>query len=276
MTSKILDSPHQVRGRLCLRRNDDWQLLNENVIPVKTGIQKALLLKRIIWISFITLVFLVHGCAKHRVLLERPSPPAKKGIYHLVERHQTLYRICKTYGVDIKEVASPNGITDPSKIQTGQRIFIPGAKKVLKVEIYIDDVVAESSDKEKGVYKKLDFLWPIEGTISDAFDESESKRHQGIDIISPLGTPIKASNSGTVIYCGNTIKGYGNLIILRHSEEFVTVYAHNHMNLVGEGDRVERGQIIGKVGQTGRASGPHLHFEIRRNNITVNPLLYLK
>ena len=193
-----------------------------------------------------------------------------------MEKHQTLYRICKTYGVDIKGVASLNGITDPSKIQTGQRIFIPGAKKVLKVEIYLDDVVAEPGEKEKVAYKKANFIWPVEGRISDVFNSTESKRHQGIDVPSPLGTPIKASSPGTVIYSSNTIKGYGNLIILRHSEEFVTVYAHNQVNLVEEGNWVERGQIIGKVGQTGRATGPHLHFEIRKNNKAVDPLPYLK
>ena len=79
-----------------------------------------------------------------------------------------------------------------------------------------------------------------------------------------------------VIYSNNTIKGYGNLIILRHSEEFVTVYAHNQVNLVEEGTWVEKGQIIGKVGQTGRATGPHLHFEIRKNNKAVDPMLFLK
>ena len=103
-----------------------------------------------------------------------------------------------------------------------------------------------------------------------------SRRHQGIDISSPAGAPIKASNAGTVIYSNNTIKGYGNLIILRHSEEFVTVYAHNQVNLVEEGAWVEKGQIIGKVGQTGRASGPHVHFEIRKNNKPIDPLLFLK
>ena len=237
------------------------------------------MLKNILWISFLSVIFVISGCAKQRVLLEKPPLPSQgKGIYHVVEKHQTLYRICKTYGVDIKEVASLNGITDPSKIQTGQRIFIPGAKRVLKVEIYIDDVVAEPGEKEreKFAYKKLNFIWPVEGKIADTFSDTESKRHQGVDIPSPLGTPIKASSSGTVIYSSNTIKGYGNLIILRHSEEFVTVYAHNQMNLVEEGGWVERGQIIGKVGQTGRATGPHLHFEIRRNNKAVDPLSYLK
>ena len=136
----------------------------------------------------ISTVFLFNACARHKVPLERPSlPPYKKGVYHVVERHQTLYRISKTYGVDLKEVASLNGISDPSRIQAGQRIFIPGAKKVLKVEIYIDDVVAESGEKAKIAYKKLDFIWPIEGKISDVFDEAESQRHQGIDISSPLG-----------------------------------------------------------------------------------------
>lgn len=230
-------------------------------------------------IIFLTIViqiaFFASGCAPHKAPVEK-FPPERKGVYHVVERHQTLYRICKTYRVDINEVASLNGIIDHSKIKTGQRIFIPGAKKVLKVEIVIDDVVAESGEREKIAYKKLNFIWPVEGKLGNVFEETESKRHLGVDISSPLGTPIKASNAGIVIYSSNTIKGYGNLIILRHSEELVSVYAHNQVNLIEEGMWVERGQIIGKVGQTGRASGPHLHFEIRKNNKAVDPLMFLK
>jgi murein DD-endopeptidase MepM/ murein hydrolase activator NlpD len=177
-------------------------------------------------------------------------------------------------------VAFINGITDHSKIETGQRIFIPGAKKVLEVEIIIDDVVAEQAETERGrpktVYRKMDFIWPVEGRLGDGFEDNERKRHQGIDILTFLGASIRASGGGTVIYSGNTIKGYGNMVILRHSEEFVTVYAHNQLNLVEEGVWVERGQVIGRVGQTGRATGPHLHFEIRINNRAVDPLTYLK
>jgi len=235
------------------------------------------MLKSILWLSFLSLILLTGGCTRNRVSLEKPSPPHRmKGVYHVVERHQTFYRICKTYRVDLKEVASLNGIADPSKIETGQRIFIPGAKKVLNVEIYIDDVAAEQGEKSKIAYKKLDFIWPVEGKITNVFEEAESRRHQGIDISSPIGTPIKASNAGKVIYSNNTIKGYGNLVILRHSEEYVTVYAHNQVNLVEERAWVEKGQVIGKVGQTGRATGPHLHFEIRRNNKGMDPLLFLK
>ncbi len=235
------------------------------------------------WVLLLSLIFFVPACARHRISAEKPIPlPEKKlegkGVYHVVQRHQTLYRICKTYGVDIQDVARLNRITNVSNIQAGQKIFIPGAKKPLKVEIYIDDVVKESAEKERdrATYPKADFIWPVEGKCTDFFEDDERKRHQGIDISSPSGSPIKASHSGWVIYSGNTIRGYGNLIILRHSEEFVTVYAHNEINLVEEGTRVEGGQVIAKVGQTGRASGPHLHFEIRRNNKAIDPLPLLK
>jgi murein DD-endopeptidase MepM/ murein hydrolase activator NlpD len=232
-------------------------------------------------LSLVLLIFSIYACARHRIPAEKPTRiPEKrierKGVYHLVERHQTLYRICKTYGVDLNEVASINGIADKSKIQEGQRFFIPGVERVLRVEIYIDDVVKESVEKERETSSKIDFVWPVEGKCLSFFEEEERKRHQGIDISSPSGTPIKAAGSGRVIYSGNSIRGYGNLIILRHSEEFVTVYAHNQVNLVEEGMRVEKGKIIAKVGQTGRASGPHLHFEIRRNNQAIDPFLVLK
>jgi murein DD-endopeptidase MepM/ murein hydrolase activator NlpD len=259
-------------------------------------------MKRKSFLCSFLILFLVCACARHRFVTEKPPPRPekrveiqerkieprekeaekkeveKKGVYHTVERHQTLYRICKTYGVDIREVASLNGIQDQNKIVTGQQIFIPGAKEILKVEIYLEDVITESPERkeERIAYKRHDFMWPVKGQCIDNFEETERKRHHGIDIVSSLGTPIQASESGMVVYSGSTIRGYGNLIILRHSEEFVTVYAHNQMNLVEEGAWVDKGEIIGKVGQTGRASGPHLHFEIRRKNKAIDPLPYLR
>ena len=252
--------------------NDQWAMINNQSSIINH--QSTII---VLWVLILTIILFAGGCVRHPSPRERASPPPKtQGVYHVVERHQTFYRICKTYGVDLKGVASLNGIPDPSKIETGQRIFIPGAKKVLRVEIYIDDVAAEQGEKSKVAYKKLDFVWPVEGKITDVFKEAENKKHQGLDISSPPGTPIKASNAGKVIYSNNGIKGYGNLIILRHSEEYVTVYAHNQVNLVEEGTWAEKGQTIGKVGQTGRATGPHLHFEIRKNNKPLNPLLFLK
>src|SRR4030067_3549721 len=164
--------------------------------------------ERILFICLIlSVACILHACARHRVPAGKRPPSGEKkvvktGVYHVVERHQTLYRICKTYGVDLEKVASINRISDPGKIEVGQQIFIPGAKKVLKVEIYIEDVAAESPDmkEEKGVERGPDFLWPIKGQLSDSFNDSENSRHLGIDISSPLGTPIKAASSGQAIH----------------------------------------------------------------------------
>jgi murein DD-endopeptidase MepM/ murein hydrolase activator NlpD len=233
------------------------------------------MVKHPFWSLSLSVVLVVFGCARQKIAIDRP-PLEGKGVYHVVERHQTLYRICKTYGVDINKVASLNGLADPGKIQVGQRIFIPGAKRVLKVGIYLDDIARESFHKErKKPSGMLNFMWPVEGSCVESFEESGRRKHLGIDISSPLGTLIKASGPGLVLYSGNGIRGYGNVIILRHSEEFVSVYAHNDINLVEEGRWVEKGEVIGKVGRTGRASGPHLHFEIRKNNKAIDPLLFL-
>ena len=206
-----------------------------------------------------------------------PSYP-RAGVYHRVKRHQTLWRICKTYGVDIDEVARVNHIRDPSRIREGQKIFIPGAKKVLKVDIYIDDIGGRRGrpeDPKKIAWAKGRFIWPVRGKVTQEFGMRGAMKHDGIDIASPLETPIRASNSGKVLYSGDEIKGFGNIIIIKHSEGFITVYAHNETNYVAEGDKVGRGQIIGRVGKTGRASGPHLHFEIRKNNRAVDPRILL-
>jgi LysM repeat protein len=236
-----------------------------------------------LWVLFLVTILFAQACARQRIVLDRSSSPSQKriksqGVYHIVERHQTLYRICKTYGVDLKSVAFINGISDHARIEVGQRIFIPGARRVLKVDIVLDDVVAEpdGGDGKKDASKRLNLMWPVQGKCVAFFEEEERRSHQGIDIACPVGTPIKAAGTGKVIYSGNTIRGYGNMIILRHSEGYVTVYAHNQRNLVEEGIWVEKGQVIGNVGQTGNASGPHLHFEVRRNNQAVDPLNFLK
>jgi len=117
-------------------------------------------------------------------------------------------------------------------------------------------------------------LWPVEGKITSNFGPRRGSFHDGLAIAAPLGTPILAAANGEVIYSGS-LRGYGNLVILRHRAGYVTVYAHTQKNLVQEGERVRRGQAIARVGQTGRASGPHLHFEVRKDNLAKNPLRYL-
>jgi murein DD-endopeptidase MepM/ murein hydrolase activator NlpD len=206
-----------------------------------------------------------------------PSYP-RAGVYHTVKRHQTLWRICKTYGVDINEVARINHIRDPSRIRVGQKIFIPGAKKVLRVDIYIEDIGGRRGrreDPKKLALARGRFIWPIRGKVSREFGIRGTVKHDGIDISARRGTPIKASDFGIVLYSGNEIRGYGNTIIIKHQGGFITIYAHNDINEVADGMQVKRGQIIGRVGNTGRASAPHLHFEIRKNNRPINPRVLL-
>lgn len=172
------------------------------------------------------------------------------------------------------EVARINGIEDKNKIRVGQRIFIPGAKKVLKVDIYIEDVTARRRLPAVR-YVKERFIWPVEGKVAATFGTDGKRRHDGIDIRAPLGTPIRTADSGRVVYSDNKMRGYGNLIIIEHKDGFFTIYAHNQVNLVKEEERVKRGGIIARVGQTGNASGPHLHFEIRKGSKPLNPLRFL-
>ncbi len=99
--------------------------------------------------------------------------------------------------------------------------------------------------------------------------------HEGVDISAPKGTGVLAADDGKVVYSDNSIRGYGNMIIIKHAGKLTTVYAHNRVNLVDTGDFVKKGQKIAEVGATGRASGPHLHFEVRIGEKPVDPEFYL-
>ena len=99
--------------------------------------------------------------------------------------------------------------------------------------------------------------------------------HDGINIDAPEGTPVHAAADGDVVYASHRLTGYGKLIIIRHARDMFTAYAHNQRNLVHKGDRVKAGDIIARVGRSGRSSGPHLHFEVRRGPTPVDPLAYL-
>jgi murein DD-endopeptidase MepM/ murein hydrolase activator NlpD len=122
--------------------------------------------------------------------------------------------------------------------------------------------------------------WPIGGTLDRAsiaspFGTRSGRLHEGIDLPAPAGTPVYAAADGEVVYAGDAIRGYGNLLVLQHEGDLLTVYAHNSELLVKAGDRVTVGQRIALVGQSGRATGPHLHFEVRAGQIPRDPMSYL-
>ena len=118
------------------------------------------------------------------------------------------------------------------------------------------------------------FVWPVKGRVTGEFDSRPDSLNDGINIAAPPGTPVHATLAGQVIY-SDQLRGYGNLIILRHRGGYASVYAHNRKNLVRQGQKVNRRQVIAEVGATGRATTPYLHFEIRRNNVARDPLFYL-
>jgi murein DD-endopeptidase MepM/ murein hydrolase activator NlpD len=120
------------------------------------------------------------------------------------------------------------------------------------------------------------FIWPVHGHVLSSYGASAQGTHNdGIDIAAPLGTPVLAAGAGEVAYAGNELKGYGNLILVKHDNGYITAYAHNSTLLVKRGDRVGRGQQIAKVGATGAVDQPQLHFEIRRGTRALDPSDYL-
>jgi murein DD-endopeptidase MepM/ murein hydrolase activator NlpD len=126
----------------------------------------------------------------------------------------------------------------------------------------------------EAVYR--DFRWPVEGTMASGFGGRGGRQHKGIDILAPEGTPVRASETGVVVYAGNRLRGYGNAAVLDHGGGATTLYGHLREIHVKSGDVVEAGSVIGAVGRTGNATTSHLHFELRMDGKSVDPAKYLE
>jgi murein DD-endopeptidase MepM/ murein hydrolase activator NlpD len=226
----------------------------------------------------------------------RQEQIGQRGMYHQVQRGQTLWRIARAYAIDVKTLAYVNRLSLTDPLQIGQRLYIPGATQVRVVASRCPcDSAAEepaerrshtpsrpifplsesSSHQERISYEGIRFVWPMEGAVSRGFEQDGQRRHDGIDILAPKDTPIRAAADGEVIFSDWGPGGYGRIVILRHSNGMVTLYAHNESNLVQIGQRVRQGDRIATVGKTGRATAYHVHFEIRQKTLPVSPLKYL-
>ncbi len=223
-------------------------------------------LRKFVFLKFF-LIILLSGCAFF------PS-----GIYHRVQKGETLWRISRVYEVDLDEIARINHLADATRIKTGQLIFVPGAKERKDTLAYSGRSTSPRSRKKeraKPPPELIDFSWPLKGKILVGFGKQSGKRHQGVDIEGREGAPIVAIYDGIVTYSNNKLRGYGNMVIIKHNEDYSSVYAHNRINLVREGERVKKEQAIAQVGATGWADVPHVHFEIRERGKAVNPVFYL-
>ena len=220
-------------------------------------------------ITFLTtLALILTGCASApKVATVYPLPrPATGGIYHRISGGETLWRIGKSYNVEISKIARVNRLKDPSKIVTGQLLFIPGVKEKIRISAQTSTAVS-----------KTEFIWPVKGNkiVSYFGQKSHNTVNRGIDILSYEGASVVASKNGVVSFCGDKVKGFGRTIIVDHDDGYSTVYAYNSQNLVKPGDRVNRSQVIAKVGKSSRSDKHTLHFEIRKRQKPKNPFYYL-
>ena len=224
-----------------------------------------------------------------------PANAREKGVDHVVTQGVTLYRISRTYKVPIAKLMEANGLSSPSSIRVGSKIFIPGAKAILHVAPYEPLSPRERKDLELSLEreerpvpaepspntglarppsrgKELDLVWPIQGKINSPFGPRGKKFHKGIDIASPSYQEVKAAMDGEVILARNSRNGYGNVVVLRHDFGFSTIYGHMNVVIAKEGEAVRQGQAIGGVGSTGKSTGPHLHFELGHDGRPLDPL----
>ncbi len=231
------------------------------------------------------------------------------GIYHTVKPGQTLYRIGHTYNVNEAYLARVNGIHNPTQIRIGTKIFIPGAKRKLRVPVisskptvakkrlpvkkkrvstpkpstktkYSKPTVAKSKPKKKTTPSKAtqvkQLKWPVRGKVVRSFSKNvKAGGGRGIEIAVKNGTGVEAAEAGKVIYSGDGVAGYGYLIILQHENDFFTVYGFNRKNTIKQGDYVSKGERIALSGTPPSGGTPRLHFEVRKGKIAVNPILYL-
>lgn len=222
--------------------------------------------------------------------------PAPAGVEHVVKPGETLYRIARTYGIAPADLMETNGIADPRTLAVGTRLRVPGAaappaRDGAGAAGAPSDAAAAPGPASPWASRPTEpaavggipqdrgeapsrLGWPLRGVLYGRYGVRAGKPHDGIDIAAPEGTEVVAAADGTVIYVGEQ-PAFGTVVILRHEGGLVTLYAHNSAVLVQDGARVARGQPIAKVGQTGRTTGPHLHFEVRQGTRPRNPLLFL-
>ncbi len=218
------------------------------------------------------------------------------GLY-IVQTGDTVYSISWRYNQDFRDVIGWNNLRAPYTIFPGQKLSVrspvqsdaaaggddsgsttaklypltPPPASVSKIDLPQTNVIDQSIQKLDSGDKK--WVWPVKGKLLSGFSASEISR-QGIDIKGVEGAPVVASRSGKIVYSGSGMRAYGRLIIIKHSESFLSAYAHNSQLLVEEDDTIKTGQVIARIGVSNQGVAK-LHFEIRKNGKPVNPLKYL-
>ncbi|MEZ0601308.1 peptidoglycan DD-metalloendopeptidase family protein [Paraburkholderia sp. IW21] len=211
------------------------------------------------------------------VLAACGSAPVGPGFYR-VERGDTLSKIARSNRQSVQSIARWNNLTNPDSIEIGQvlRVTPPGNAASTGDAIRSSGGASASaaprpapgdSAPTSAPASTISLVWPADGTVIRRFDGARSK---GIDISAAAGTPVVAAAPGTVVYAGNGLRGYGNLLIVKHNADYLTAYAHNRVLLVKEGQSVTRGEKIAEMGDTD-TDRVMLHFELRYQGRSIDP-----
>jgi len=211
-----------------------------------------------------------------------------RDVVHEIKSGDTLSKLGELYGIPAEEIRAYNDIRDPKKLRVGQRVVIP-AVGPLKLSTALPVSEDRPIETERAQLKMVsiagvrsyigDLEYPVQSArYSSRFGWRWSRFHEGIDLAAPDGTDVLAAHDGEVVFVSESWSGYGKVVVIK-GDRFMTVYGHNSRNKVRKGDRVEKGEVIATVGQTGDASGPHLHFETRILNeqgrfAAVNPMVF--
>lgn len=246
------------------------------------------------------------AAAQTHVSVPPPSSSRFDGSYTM-RSGDSLYGISRSYGVPLTELQRANGITDPRSVRVGTVLRVPGSTHVApiaeppaqvanapqvirsthqptvinrretQVAARTDDVSTGTINPPPRSASATDKLrWPVHGRIITGFGQRNDGTHNdGINLAVPQGTAVHAAEAGSVAYAGSELKGYGNLILVRHDNGWVTAYAHNEQLMVKRGDKVQRGQVIAKAGRTGSVDQPQVHFELRQGSKPVDPVPFL-
>ncbi len=221
-------------------------------------------------------------------LVERIEPidqPADKrdrvDAVYTVRPGDTLFSLARKFGISVGELAEANGIGAPYTLSLNQNLIIPAAVPATPAERVVETVPAAPHEPQADAVlvnraASSRFSWPIKGAVVRSYGTSmDGVRNDGINIAAPVGAPIRAAADGEVVYTGAELAGYGNLLLVKHDDGWVSAYAHTDAILVKKGERVQQGQVVAKVGASGDVDGPQLHFELRHDLKPQDPIAAL-